>query len=43
MYAVSDDFGVKMLELDFTPRVNTVEIDAHEYRPILTPPLCIIL
>ena len=43
MYTVSDDFGVKMPELDFTPHVNTVGIDAHEYRPILTPPLCLIL
>ena len=43
MYTVSDDFGVKMPELDFTPHVNTVGIDAHEYRPILTQPLCLIL
>ena len=42
MYTVSDDFGVKMPELDFTPHVNTVGIDAHEYRPVLTSPLCLI-
>ena len=29
MYTVSDDFGVKMPEVDFTPNVNTVGIDAH--------------
>ena len=42
MYTVSDDFGVKMPEFDFTPHVNTVGIDAHEYRSILTPTLCLI-
>ena len=43
MYTLSDDFGVKMPELDFTPHENTVGMDAHEYRPILTPTLCLIL
>ena len=42
MYTVSDDFGVKMPEFDFTPHVNTVGIDVPEYRSILTPTLCLI-
>ena len=43
MNKVSDDFGVKMPKLDFNPHVNTFGIDAHEYRPNLTPPLFFLI